>query len=64
VLFRSNADLIIVLDGGEIVQRGTHETLMSEPEGFYARIAALQQLEQESCAACEDAGLKEEAIDG
>jgi ATP-binding cassette subfamily B protein len=59
-----NADQIIVLDCGEIVQRGTHESLMAEQEGFYARIAALQQLEQQSCAACEDAGQKEEAVDG
>ena len=59
-----NADRIIVLDGGEIVQSGTHEMLMGEQEGFYARIAALQQLEQESCAACEETGQNEEAIDG
>jgi len=54
-----NADRIIVLDDGEIVQSGTHEMLMAEQEGFYARIAALQQLEQESCAACEETGQKE-----
>lgn len=59
-----NTDRIIVLDGGEIVQSGTHEMLMGEQEGFYARIAALQQLEQESCAACEETGQKEGAIDG
>jgi len=47
-----NADQIIVLDGGEIAQRGTHEELISDLEGFYARIALLQQLENESCAAC------------
>lgn len=35
------ADLIIVLDRGRIVQRGTHEELMRAP-GYYAEIAALQ----------------------
>lgn len=59
-----NASQIIVLDGGKIVQRGTHEQLMTQSEGFYARIAALQQLEEESCANCsEDLGA-EEAIHG
>ncbi len=49
-----NADQIIVLDGGKIGQKGTHEQLMLETEGFYARIATLQQLEEESCATCEE----------
>jgi len=49
-----NADQIIVLDGGMIRQKGTHEELLVESEGFYARIAALQQLEEESCASCEE----------
>ncbi|MCX8013002.1 MAG: ABC transporter ATP-binding protein/permease [Rectinema sp.] len=55
-----NADQIIVLDSGRIIQKGTHETLMMDSEGFYARIAMLQQLEQESCEACKE----KEAIDG
>lgn len=55
-----NADMIIVLDGGRIVQQGTHEELMKDQEGFYARIAMLQQLERESCEACSE----KEAIDG
>ena len=45
-----NADQIIVLDGGEIAQSGTHEELMEVHSGFYAKIAALQQLERESSA--------------
>lgn len=40
-----NADLILVLDGGHVVQLGTHEALMAETEGFYAEIARLQELE-------------------
>ena len=63
-----NADQIIVLDGGRITQKGTHEELLEDSEGFYAKIAALQQLEQESCASCGDAGsgeaLGEEAAGG
>ena len=35
------ADLIIVLEDGEIVQRGTHESLLSE-DGLYRRIASIQ----------------------
>jgi len=55
-----NADMIIVLDGGRIIQQGTHEELMQDQEGFYAKIAMLQQLERESCEACKEM----EAIDG
>ena len=36
-----DADLIIVMDKGRIVQQGTHETLLGEP-GFYKRIYDLQ----------------------
>lgn len=36
-----NADLILVLDQGRIVQRGTHETLLEQP-GFYQQIYNLQ----------------------
>lgn len=35
------ADQIIVLDGGKIVQRGTHEALMAQP-GIYRRIYEVQ----------------------
>jgi ATP-binding cassette subfamily B protein len=36
------ADLIAVLSAGQIVERGTHETLMDEPDGEYARLFRLQ----------------------
>jgi ATP-binding cassette subfamily B protein len=36
-----NADLILVLEQGRIVQRGTHETLIKQ-EGIYQRIHAMQ----------------------
>ncbi|MBK8021460.1 MAG: ABC transporter ATP-binding protein [Chloroflexi bacterium] len=36
-----NADLILVLDRGRIVQRGTHDELVNQP-GFYQRIYELQ----------------------
>jgi ATP-binding cassette subfamily B protein len=36
-----NADLILVMDKGRIVQRGTHEELMLQ-EGIYRRIYEMQ----------------------
>ena len=33
-----DADEIIVLDQGRVVQRGTHDSLMRDPEGEYARL--------------------------
>ncbi len=41
-----HADLIIVLDGGRITQRGTHAELLAQEDGFYAEIARLQELER------------------
>ena len=37
-----NADKILVIDGGQIVESGTHEELLSLPEGFYARLYNVQ----------------------
>ena len=36
-----NADLILVLDKGHIIQRGTHEQLVSQP-GTYRKIYEIQ----------------------
>lgn len=41
------ADLVIVLDQGRIIQRGTHEELMNE-KGHYRRAASLQIADAES----------------
>jgi ATP-binding cassette subfamily B protein len=36
-----DADLILVLDGGQIVERGDHETLMAE-QGIYRSVYDMQ----------------------
>ena len=41
-----NADRIIVLDAGAIVESGTHDELMSNPAGAYAQLVATQELDQ------------------
>jgi ABC-type multidrug transport system fused ATPase/permease subunit len=45
-----NADLILVLEGGRLVQSGTWETLAQDQEGIFARLVedglrALQRAE-------------------
>lgn len=42
------ADLILVMDKGEIVQRGTHDQLMQDEDGIYRRIYDMQaRIEQD-----------------
>ena len=53
LLSLKNADEILVLDRGKIVERGTHRTLLSY-EGAYARIYELQLKDQEEFAAVAD----------
>ena len=40
-----NADLILVLKDGEIVERGTHEQLLAN-DGWYAEMWRRQELEE------------------
>jgi len=36
------ADLILVLDKGEVIQMGTHEELLAQSDGMYRRIYDIQ----------------------
>jgi len=38
----TNADWILALDGGRIVEQGTHADLLSRPDGLYHRLHAMQ----------------------
>ena len=56
------ADLILVLEKGRIVQRGTHEELL-RGDGPHPRAAALQMVDPESRLLLEtDAGRAEEVL--
>ncbi|HEY6897754.1 MAG TPA: ABC transporter ATP-binding protein/permease [Rhodocyclaceae bacterium] len=46
-----NADQILVLDGGRIVERGSHRDLLATENGHYARMWALQQQEEPAAEA-------------
>ncbi|MGA0415748.1 MAG: ABC transporter ATP-binding protein [Flavobacteriaceae bacterium] len=45
-----NADRIIVMDKGKIVEMGDHKTLLKIENGFYAKLHQVQFLNQESTA--------------
>ncbi len=53
LLSLKNADEILVMDDGRIIERGTHQSLL-EREGAYARIYDLQLKDQEELAAVAD----------
>jgi ATP-binding cassette subfamily B protein len=40
-----HADLILVLEDGHITQQGTHEALLADTKGYYARLHQRQELE-------------------
>lgn len=39
-----NADKILVINEGQIVESGTHEELVAKSEGYYRKLASLQEL--------------------
>lgn len=39
-----NSDTIVVMDHGEVVEKGNHANLIAEPDGVYARLCNIQSL--------------------
>ena len=39
------ADMILVLDGGRIIERGTHQELLELEDGYYAGLIKASQLQ-------------------
>ena len=39
-----DADEILVLDNGEVIEQGTHAELLRNPDGRYTKMWALQQM--------------------
>ncbi|KAK9914632.1 hypothetical protein M0R45_038401 [Rubus argutus] len=42
-----NSDIIVVMDKGEIVEIGSHSTLIKASEGVHSRLCRLQSMKQE-----------------
>ncbi len=40
-----NADRVVVVHGGRVAERGTHDELMAREDGIYRRLATLQALD-------------------
>lgn len=41
-----DADMILVMGGGEILEAGTHNSLLADPQGAYAQLVSNQKLNQ------------------
>jgi subfamily B ATP-binding cassette protein MsbA len=39
-----NADLIVVIDDGRIIETGTHNQLMKKDEGYYRKLHSFQAI--------------------
>ena len=50
-----NSDHIYVMGGGVVLERGTHEELLQDPEGHYARLVQAQKLREAEERAEEEA---------
>lgn len=59
----AHADRILVLDGGTVVQHGTHEQLLLDSSGLYARLWHSEQLESRMMSGTASENLEEEARD-
>lgn len=59
-----NADKIIVLDKGRLVQEGHHEELLQDSEGIYAQIYEMQLRPQEEAMALQSDGDRASGLGG
>ena len=55
------ADQIIALEKGRVVETGTHEELVSRPNGLYAKLCALQTFEERDAEARNGVEVSQEA---
>jgi hypothetical protein len=56
-----DADRIYVMGGGEVLEQGTHNELLSNPEGVYAKLVQAQKLREQQQAEATAAGVDDEA---